>query len=396
MRSLFVLVGVALVGTGSGIAWGYLQQRVALGPSRLPIERMLAGGSTSSGVHGDTAATPKIEVVESVFDFGVMDSREKGEHEFTIRNVGQAVLLLHEAGTSCRCALGELKKRALYPGESTKLTLTWTAAEYFGPFEQTARLDTTDPAQPVVTLKVKGRITSPLRAAPPELVFTRLSVDQAAQGETCLFAYSAKDLQAEGFELLDKDTAAFFEVGFFPLEKEQIAAEPDAQSGVRVEVAVKPGLPQGTFEQTIRVKTNLAAAPTVDIVVKGRVGSDISVLGRGWNERKALIDLGLIDGAEGARQQFRLVVRGPYRREVAFEILDVHPRGLLEAELGKPTEINQGVAVQTPLLVRVIEGGKSANYLGAKQGDIGYILLGATHPHVRELKIPVRFAVKGT
>ena len=67
----------------------------------------------------------------------------------------------------------------------------------------------------------------------------------------------------------------------------------------------------------------------------------------------------------------------------------------LEAELGQPTEINQGLAMETPLVVRIRKGSGSANYLGAKDGPMGHILLRTTHPSVPELKIAVRLAVEG-
>jgi len=44
--------------------------------------------------------------------------------------------------------------------------------------------------------------------------------------------------------------------------------------------------------------------------------------------------------------------------------------------------------------VEVPKGSLTVNCLGAKQGDLGKILIGTTHPVAKEVPIYVRFAVK--
>jgi len=396
MKTWLVLILISVVAAGVGVVWAVVDE--GLGPTvgGPPLRESLlerpAAGPATPGESGQ----PAVEVDGAAYDFGRMDAKNKGEHSFKLKNVGDALLTLREGGTTCQCAVSELKKVSLYPGESTEVKLTWTAKEFFGPYEQTAKIHTNDPVRPTVILKVTGRITSPLRSAPSEIVFSRLSVGQPAKAEARVFAYSSDSLQIKGHKLLDPETAPLVEVSYAPLGTEEVAAEPDAKSGWRVEVGVKSGLLPGRFEQTIRLETNLANAPTLDIPIRGKVGSDIAVLGRGWNTSAETLALGLVPSAEGTTRQLMLVVRGPFRRHVAFEVAEVSPSDVIEAELGQTTEINQGAALRTPLEVRVRRGTAPCNYLGSTDGKTGYVLLRTTHPHVPELKVPVRFAVEGS
>jgi hypothetical protein len=202
-------------------------------------------------------------------------------------------------------------------------------------------------------------------------------------------------MQVTGHELKDPSTAEFFDVRFEPMSAAQLGGEPDAKSGFLMEVHVKSGLPQGPFQQTILVQTNLAAAPVIEVPVTGKVGSDISVFGRGWNEATGSLTLGLLDPRKGADASLTLVVRGRHRDMTEFQVSEVFPPDILQVELGEKTEINQGVATQTPLKIRIPAGAGPANHLGSKQGKIGRIVLDTNDPQMPKLTVLVSFAIEG-
>jgi hypothetical protein len=170
--------------------------------------------------------------------------------------------------------------------------------------------------------------------------------------------------------------------------------EPGATNGFLVKVTLKPGLPQGPFRQTILVQTGLPDSPTVEIPVKGTVTSDIMVVGPGWKDELGLLDFAIVASQEGAERRLFLIVRGPHRGEVDFELAEVSPK-LLRVELGPTKEINNGLVRQTPIWIRIPQGTRPANHLGGEQGELGTILLKTGHPKAPLLRIRVRFAVKG-
>jgi hypothetical protein len=137
-----------------------------------------------------------------------------------------------------------------------------------------------------------------------------------------------------------------------------------------------------------------SAGSSLTLPVEGSVGSEIAVVGHGWDPDTGILSIGEIAGGAGASRQLMLVVRGPLRREVKFKTQRIKP-DVLKVLLGPPHEINNGVVVQIPLRIEIPAGSPPANHLGSEQGKLGEILLETSHPQVPTLRILVRFAITG-
>ena len=103
--------------------------------------------------------------------------------------------------------------------------------------------------------------------------------------------------------------------------------------------------------------------------------------------------IGTVSSREGARRQLFLIARGPYHKEVTFDVGPCVP-DLLRVELGKTTEFGSGQASRTPILIEIPKDSRPANYLGSDDGELGLVTVLADHPQVPEIKIHVRFAVQ--
>jgi hypothetical protein len=111
-----------------------------------------------------------------------------------------------------------------------------------------------------------------LRAEPEELVFTRIQAGESATGEVrlwCELPEAALEIPSVAFS--DQELARFFDVQCQPIVGEQLHSDARARSGVLVRVRVKPGLPQGWFQQTMLLRTNVKSAPAVAVPIKGIV-----------------------------------------------------------------------------------------------------------------------------
>jgi len=391
MKIALALALTAALGVGAGFGMAVWRFGGLPGEGELPP---LVPGSERPEPGGAGSGNPRVVVAAEEYDFGVMDLDAEMSHDFVIKNIGEGVLRLRKGKTSCRCTLSELKTTEVPPGGSTKVTLTWSGNEALGPYRQTATIHTNDLARPRIELIVSGRITAAARAVPRELVFSQVTAGEPATAEIPLYGYLEEPLEVHGYELERTETAKYFEVAFEPLTPGLLKEEDGAKSGFLVKVAVKPGLPQGPFRQTIKVQTNLEGPTPVEIPVKGTVTSDIMVVGPGWNDEHGLLDLATVSSQEGIERRLLLIVRGPHRDGVDFEPVEVSP-DLLRVEPGHTKEVNDGLVLQTPLWIRIPPGSRPANHLGGEQGELGTILLKTGHPKAPLLRIRVRFVVEG-
>ncbi len=70
---------------------------------------------------------PKIQISEANYDFGNIGPQDIVEHEFVIRNVGEAPLTISRAYTTCGCTTAEISARIIQPGEVATVKLIFDA-----------------------------------------------------------------------------------------------------------------------------------------------------------------------------------------------------------------------------------------------------------------------------
>ena len=387
----WLLVALALV---VGLAAGVGTALVRVQMTAPDTEAMLAGRSGTGRFALPGEPRPKVVIDETSFDFGTMGDDATKSHSFIFSNEGDDTLALTKGDTTCRCTLVNLEQTDIPPGESAAVKVQWNAKNLAGPYRQSATIFTNDPERSRVTLTITGRITAALRVTPSDLVFSHLSVGEPATGEVRLYCYLPQKLEITGHKLKDGESAELFEVTYRPLASDQFKDEPDVKSGCLVTIAIKSGLPLGAFRQRILLTTNLKDSPTVEIPVEGTVDSDISIIGRGWNDKNGVLTMGTVSGREGAEQTVMLACRGSYSKDVTYKVAHVAP-GLLKVELGKRAEVSRGKVSLTPLTIQIPKGSHPANHLGSEQGDFGRITIETDHPQAPQLRILVRFAVEG-
>jgi hypothetical protein len=414
MKTFFAILLVVLLGIALGIGTATLRIRLTPWNSKPGEGSDARGGTAKPG-----GPTPKAVVKDAAFDFGTLDIESSGSHDFVVANKGAAPLELTPGETSCRCAASKLERPRVPPGGSTKITITWKPDEKPGPYQQTAAIVTNDPQQPRIVLTVSGKITAKAWLSPPEVVFSRLTSKEAAKTEAVLLCYldapehfkqpegeksaqadkkvsqpPARVVQVVGHRWDDPKTAAFFEVAVQPMTLEEVKkADPEAKSGRRIVISVKPGLPQGPIRQKLWLQTNMIVSPTLSLPIQGTVTGDIAIVGQGWNADTGILTLGAVSSAQGAQRRLLLVVRGPHRKQVAFKLAKVAPSAV-KASFGPSSELNDGVVVQTPLVINIPQGSPRVSCLGPEPSKMGEIIVETTHPQVSKLRLLLCFAVE--
>ncbi len=351
-------------------------------------------GPKTAAEPAETESSPAVVADEESHDFGVMDGGGKKSHKFRFTNRGTGKLTLAKGDVTCRCTKFELEKEELLPNQSATVTVEWAPKGYRGQFRQTATVLTNDPQRPRVTLSIFGRVTNIMKADPNDLVFNGVPAQGRRATALNIFAYTAKPLTILSHEFLEPESAKLFTAKFQPMSEAQWKEEQDAQGGVVGEIALNPGLPVGSFHQTLRIKTNYGETGEIEIPIKGTVVGDISLFGADWNSDRGVLTIGTVNAGEGAERTLLLIVRGDHRKGVKFGPWQSFP-DFLQVELGKVEEGADSPVVQVPLTIRIPKDSPPTSHLQLDLASLGRITIKTTHPQVPELVIYVRFAVRG-
>jgi hypothetical protein len=207
-----------------------------------------------------------------------------------------------------------------------------------------------------------------------------------------LYSYLEESLEIAGCELSNPETAEYFDVSWERLSAQQLQTEEEARGGYLAQIAVKPGLPVGAFQQRIVFRTNSKSVPTIEIPVQGSVVSDISIAGRGWNAQTGVLAMGTIRSGQGVEWPLIIVARGPHAKDMRLKPTQIVP-GLLRVEVGSTRYIADKAICLSRLTIQIPPGSEPSVHLGREQSKLGRIALQTNHPEVPKLNIYVQFAV---
>jgi hypothetical protein len=114
----------------------------------------------ASGGEKSTPA-PVIRCEPEEFDFGKALPGRTLRKEFTLRNAGDAELLIDGVSTSCGCTAAIAGARQLAPGRTTPLTVTLETRNSRGRLEKRVVVRSNDPATPLLEVKVVATVEPP-------------------------------------------------------------------------------------------------------------------------------------------------------------------------------------------------------------------------------------------
>ncbi|MDX1945336.1 MAG: DUF1573 domain-containing protein [Pirellulaceae bacterium] len=380
----------AVVSLGIGIAIGLAITRQEFARETLPLTAPSASPAVAAGPKIGTG--PKLTVVNGErHDFGTMNRNAAGEHTFVVRNDGDAELVLKKGNPTCKCTSFELDKDRLAPGESTSVHLQWKTLTSDVRFEQSAPLIVdNDPDKTTIALVIEGRVIDVVRPERWDIVLTDISANEPAHARLKIFSYKDKELAIAKQEWLNPQQADHFDARFEPLTPEEISQEAGAAGGLALLLDVRPGLPLGTIDETLRLTTSAAGVEPLEIRLRGSVATDISLAGPRVVPEKLLVNLGQLKPADGIKTTVYLLIKGPYREETTLQITGVEPASELTAKLGEPQRDNPRI-VRYPVALSLPPGLSPV----ARAGDGSYALvkIATTHPQTKELTLKVRYIV---
>jgi len=111
------------------------------------------------------APAPKIRVEPASFDFGKALPEKTLEKQFSIRNFGDADLVIEQITTTCGCtaALLDEDSKVLKPGRSGQLRVRLQTRDYSGKVVRSVMVRSNDPGQKLLEIKVEANVQAPAK-----------------------------------------------------------------------------------------------------------------------------------------------------------------------------------------------------------------------------------------
>ncbi len=123
---------------------------------RLAVLALLALVGAPLGAEETKA--PRIRVEPEAFDFGKARQRKTLRKDFTIRNFGDAELVISGVSTTCGCTAALAAQDHVPPGGSTVLRVTFDTRTYSGKIERDVLVRSNDPKAAIVQVRVSATV----------------------------------------------------------------------------------------------------------------------------------------------------------------------------------------------------------------------------------------------
>jgi hypothetical protein len=108
------------------------------------------------------APAPRIRVEPEAFDFGRALPGKTLRKEFTLRNFGDAELVIEGVTTTCGCTAALTADTRVKPGGSTQLRVTLETRSHSGKLERQVLVRSNDPKTPLLPVRVSATVETPV------------------------------------------------------------------------------------------------------------------------------------------------------------------------------------------------------------------------------------------
>jgi len=112
------------------------------------------------GAEEEPAAAPRIRVEPEGFDFGKTQRGKTLRKDFTIRNFGEAELVIEGVSTTCGCTAALAAQSRVEPGGRTVLRVTFDTRTFSGKVERDVLVRSNDPKTPLVQVRVSATVAA--------------------------------------------------------------------------------------------------------------------------------------------------------------------------------------------------------------------------------------------
>ncbi len=213
----------------------------------------IAAAAGLAGAAPVQAATPRLVLSQPSWHFGEVWHGEKPSLRLSLRNDGDAELVLSEVRSTCGCTVAQPDRMRIPPGESTTIPVVFDTSGKQGDVGSKVIIRSNDPARAEVEFDIKGHVKRTLFTTPiGGLVLRSLEQKPGVTGRCRLENQLSQPLE---IGLLSRD-------GTF-LDVELVETAPGLAWDLvgRTTRALAPG----TYRGNIQLRTNSPRDPTVTV-----------------------------------------------------------------------------------------------------------------------------------
>lgn len=232
---------------------------------RMRLTAVVGVGAICLAAGGPAVAAPVIKAETTSKDFGKTFTGLQLRHTFTLRNAGDADLVISRIDFDAGCYQDGEYSPVISAGGSISLKLAVDARKVEGPFVRTATVLSNDPAMARLTLRMTGSCSAPVELKPTFAGFGKI-IDGKAR-ETSV-------------QILNK-TPETFKVTLATDEDELYTFKlSEVKPGIeyRLDVKTKMPLVQGRLESMALLYTTLEAQPELPVKVFAYVPPRLEVI----------------------------------------------------------------------------------------------------------------------
>ncbi len=106
------------------------------------ITSNLVNSPLTANQSAEKVLTPKIQMNEENFNFGEIQQGESVTHDFVLKNIGDASLIISSAKGSCGCTVPDWPKEPILKTEEARIKVTFNSAGRSGKQNKTVTLVT--------------------------------------------------------------------------------------------------------------------------------------------------------------------------------------------------------------------------------------------------------------
>jgi hypothetical protein len=198
--------------------------------------------------------SPRAVFKEKTYDFGKVARGERVTHVFPFRNAGSEELIFEEIWSTEILPIIVLN-RWVPAGKEDKITLILDTSDLQGEVETGAILHTNDPQNPIIMLKMQGKVKPPVELQPYSAIFISAFQGEEKEGAVTIVNNAKKPL---------KITRMISKSDQFRARLETVKAGQQ----YRLLVKVSPRAFPGRCKDTVLLYTNNEKKPEIEILVK--------------------------------------------------------------------------------------------------------------------------------
>lgn len=192
-------------------------------------------------------------------DFGTVPANSVTLTNFVLKNTTSGVIQVANVRSSCHCATPRAVNHVAHPGQEIVIEVAYDARKFTGSRSMTITVTFSQPSTQAVQLRITGFASSDISISPGEVDFGVVR-GQTSPKQTRIESRSNANWKLTGIEPTTYVNA-------------ELGQPTRAGSGVgySITLSLRPDLPPGQMAETVFLRTNDPARPTIQVQVKANL-----------------------------------------------------------------------------------------------------------------------------